>query len=271
MGLRYPQKQEPIDEFELMRRRIQGRGGQRADAAQRDVQRQFARLGNLDSGTALSISQQTAQAQEDLTNQQTEGVNILEAQVRQQERETAKDREVQRYGIDTQSQTSRYGVDVGARSALDVANIGEAGATTRARIGTDSAERIAKVGHETAMAIAKLEAETNISLQNTSLAQAKTIAEWDVDLRKQGLSIQKMVADNGIEQSKLEGTLNTAATFINSFEVLKNAGFDLNETKRMFEALGLKVGWDQIQLVIDSKIAKDSPPFVPQLGQASIY
>jgi hypothetical protein len=252
------QQQEPVDEFELMRRRIRGMGQQRGDQAQRDVQRKFASLGNLDSGAALDIQQQTAQQQEDQTSNQLMDVNSLEAQTRRQERTSEADRALQRYGIDTSEagQTARLGQTLSSQERMQTQKIGSD--YSIAKLGVDANERIAKLGNENAMSIAQLEAKTNTDLQRLSLDNARALAEWDRDLRQQGLDIQKVVANNQIDQSKIEGTLNTAATFINSLDVLKNAGFDLEETRKMFEALNIKI--PELQGVITAKWNRDNPP-----------
>ena len=100
---------EPVDEFELLRRRAKRRGAASAAGQQRDLNRQFAALGNLPSGAALKVRQQAATAAGQQTSDDLAGINVLQAQTQRAERESQAQRDLQRFGIQQQAQTAQRG------------------------------------------------------------------------------------------------------------------------------------------------------------------
>ena len=61
--------QPEVDEFEIMRRRVQQQGQRQRQRAQRQTRQQFARLGTLPSGAAIQAEQRAVQAAEQQTGQ----------------------------------------------------------------------------------------------------------------------------------------------------------------------------------------------------------
>ena len=86
---------EPIDEFEIMRRRLKARGAAGQEGQQRQLNRQFASLGNLPSGAAFKIRQQAQVAGERQVSENLQDVNVLQAQTQRAEREAEKQRTFQ--------------------------------------------------------------------------------------------------------------------------------------------------------------------------------
>lgn len=250
-----------IDEFELMRRRIRGQGGQRADQSQRELQRRFAALGNLDSGSALAIQQQNQQAQENITSGQEQEVNALQAQVQRAERQAEQDRILQRHGIDTQAATSRYGtdigaatqrhgIDVGAESGEKVARIGTGGAQEVARIGVGGAQEVAKIGAGSDLAVQGLRGTQEHNLATTNIAAAKDaasqerthqmkIAKMDESLKNRGMNLQVQLTQAGIKAGEIESKINIAATYVSAIPALKDAGFSKGQIDDVFRAMNL--------------------------------
>ena len=87
------QATQPVDEFELMRRRIRQRGAAQGEEQQRALTRRFAALGQAPSGAAFKIRQQAREAQERVTGEQLQDVNIQQAQIQRQEREAERQRQ----------------------------------------------------------------------------------------------------------------------------------------------------------------------------------
>ncbi len=188
-----------VDEFELMRRRIQGQGAQAGDAQQRQIQRQFASLGNLDSGVAFNLQQQAAQQNQRNTDQAIQDVNVAQAQ-------TNADKEMQKYGVDAQ-------------------------------------ERMAKM----------------------NLDQQKELATWDRDLKQQGMDLQKMLRIDQNNQYESQMKLDKFATFINSMEPLKAAGFSNDFIVDMMDMAGLGGEKDTLLRALNSR---DANWYADQAAQA---
>jgi hypothetical protein len=272
-----------VDEFELMRRRIQQKGGVRADDAQRQLQRRFAALGNLDSGVALQQTQQLAQAQEDQTNLETQDVNALQAQTMRAERQAEADRTLQRYGIDTGAATSKYGVDaqtgasryaadLGAKSAMDVAGLGaqttlgvtglqEAGATGRAQIGATSALDVAKLGSQTNLGVANIGAKSALDVAGVTTGAQKDIA----NIQEAGATGRAMIGADSAERVAKMGNENARAianleaeTGINMQKVSLDQAMTLAKMDQVLKQDGNSI----TRMLADSQIAKDQQEMV---------
>lgn len=260
-GATPPGASAPVDEFELMRRRLEQRGAASAQGQQRELSRQFASLGNLPSGAAFKIRQQATEAAQQQTSQDIQDVNILQAQTQRAEREGLAQRELQKelgyLGAQTQIGTAQ----IGAGSAREVANIqgkfgieqqqlaiGAAKENLATQIASNekladldaaTKEYIAGLDFDAKMEAMKIEADTAKYLGQLSTNAQLTIADWDSELKQQGLSIQQMLADSQISATQAEGKLNTAATFINSLAPLAEAGFQAADVQAMLENLDI--------------------------------
>lgn len=261
---------QPVDEFELMRRRLRQRGAVRGEETQRQLSRQFAALGNLPSGSALKQQQLARQQQAQQTSADIQDVNILQAQTQRAERESAAQRALQRFGIETQAQTAREAL-AGQR---DIAGL--QAATTRAgfqsqqdiaRLQAESQFRVAQLGANTDLEKARLQGANQIELaqiqteSNQRIAQLeqqgldrrlaeqiganRELFDIEIGLKERGLSLQEELQKFSIDQGKQEMALNKAATVLNALDPLSALGFSGDEVGNMIEALGLPFG-DQI-------------------------
>ena len=175
-----PAAAAPVDEFELMRRRLKARGAATGEGQQRQLTRQFASLGNLPSGSAFKIRQQAQEAQERGTSEALQDVNILETQTRRAQEESAAQRGLQRelgqLGARTQLQTA----GLGARTQLEAARIGQETSLGTARIGAESAQQVERLRGKFGLEeqrIAVEAAKTNLA---TQLASDKELMNLDI-------------------------------------------------------------------------------------------
>lgn len=228
----------PPDEFELLRRRLKLRGASRGQEQQQDLDRRFAAAGNLPSGAAFKIRQQAAESAERQTSEELQDVSGLEAQTRRQERESEANRDLQRFGITTQAETSRALADVDRQTKIDLG-----------QMDFDARMKTLEVSDTTARYLGEME-----------LDQQRVIADLDRELRRDGLDIQEMAARSGIKADKIEGQLNTFATFVNALDPLGAAGFSDKEIVSMMGDMGIKIPEKQIQNMLkgrsDSEAAK---------------
>lgn len=144
-GLGAQQPQPEIDEFEIMRRRVQQQGQRQRERAQRQTKQQFARLGTLPSGQAIAAEQRAVGEAERLTGQALQDVNIAQAQQQFQQREAEAGRELQRLGIRTQAETARLG-ETAATERLRIAESGLQSRLGQQIQGAQSLEELRQAG-----------------------------------------------------------------------------------------------------------------------------
>ena len=264
----------PVDEFELMRRRLKARGATRGAGEQRQLTREFSKLGTAPSGAALRARQEAATQSARQTSEDIQGVNIAEAQTRRAERESSADRALKEFGITTQAETAETVAEIGAGSAETVAEIGAGSAENVANITTESAETISQNSINAATANLASQLENNLSLANidantkttlgnldaktrmdmlkitddtqrwlteSNLEQQLTIAEWQNNLAKKGMTIQEKLAEAGIKAGEEEGLINSYATFVNSVPQLKQHGFSVEDVGDIMDAMGIEM------------------------------
>jgi phage regulator Rha-like protein len=160
----FAQFAQPVDEFEIMRQRLRSRGAARGEQAQRQVARQSAALGNLPSGAALKLQQQTARATEQQTGQELQDINILQAQTQRAEREAEAERGLRRFGIETQARTGLEQARIGAQAQVKSSQIGAGAQVTAARIGAQSALDVTKLDTQSKESIAALGANNDFNI-----------------------------------------------------------------------------------------------------------
>jgi hypothetical protein len=239
-----------IDEFEIMRRRLQQRGAVRGAQAQRQGKRQAASLGNLPSGAAIKQQQLAQRDVERQTSEDVQNVNIVEAQTREREREAEAGRGLQRFGIETQAKTAETLANLQGEQAVEQLGIKGAQAIDLAKIGAANDIELAKLQGATQQDIIKLQGEIN--------AKAAKVAEWGVNqrfsdtmsenrrmfnieskLREKGLSMEKKMAEAGLDMDQQELAMNKSVTVLNSLGPLSDLGFGENEIGIMLDALDL--------------------------------
>jgi hypothetical protein len=193
--------QPPIDEFELMRRRLRQRGAATAEGRQRELDRRFAAAGNLPSGAAFRIRQQAAEGAQRATGEALQDVNILQAQTQRAEREAAAQRGLQRFGIEQQAQTARRGQDIG----LQTAQLGSETARRAQDIGLQTAQlgsETARRGQDLGLQTAGLEAETARRGQDVGLQAAQLSADTQRDLAEMQIGSAVELANLSGEQAR---------------------------------------------------------------------
>lgn len=231
--------QPEIDEFEIMRRRIQDQGQRRRELAQRTSRRQFARLGTLPSGAAIKAESQAQQVAEQQTGREIQDVNIAQQRQLAERTEAQAGRAVQRLGITTAAETTRRGQDVqrelglaGITSQELVAQrgvtsqelIAERGVAAQRELGLkkiSSSELIAQRAEAGAIQRAQISEAAAASRLDRQITSAEGLAEsqrtLDLELsqlREAGAS-ERQLADH-TQQVKLQDLQN-----INNLEVLR--------------------------------------------------
>ena len=157
---------EPVDQFELMRRRLKSRGAATAEGQQRDLTRQFASLGNLPSGAALKTRQIAAQQSEQTTGEQLQDVNILQTQTETAQKEAAANRAVQTYGIQQGAETA-----LGAQQAgLEQARIGAAAGIKQTEIQSAAGLAQTEIQAATAKAVETIKGNFGKEAQDAAIA-----------------------------------------------------------------------------------------------------
>jgi hypothetical protein len=215
------QPQPPTDEFEIMRQRLRQRGAVRGEEAQRQVQRQAAALGNLPSGAALRIQQQAARETERLTGEQIQDVNILQAQTQRAERESAAQRELQRFGITTQAGTALKTAQIGAQAGLEQSRIGARASVRSSQIGAGAQVQAAKIGAQSALDVTRLDTQSREAIAELGANNDFNIAKLQGNQRLNEI-IQQGATDQQILEFK--NRLDT------DFQKMQN-DFDLKKLK----------------------------------------
>jgi len=285
-----PLANQPVDEFELMRRRLQARGAVQAKGAQGELTRQFAALGNLPSGAALRVRQQAAEQTQRLTNEAVQDVNIAEAQTRFQEREAEKGRLAQRgiaelqaqtqtgiAGLQARSQTGIAGLQARSqekiaqgqfKSAFDIAQLGAQTDLKKAEMAGANAIELANIQAETQSKIAQLSEAGMDKRLAIQIASNRELFDLEMAFKRDGQSLQEEMFAFSKDQAQQEMALNKAATSLNSIDPLMAMGFSGQEIKDMLSALDLPFA-DKIGGIIDQKEARmaNQPPAPRQPSQ----
>ena len=266
-GQQQQQPQQPVDEFELMRRRIRQRAGAAGEGRQRELTRRFAALGQAPSGAAFRIRQEAQEATERAQSEQLQDVAALEAQTRRQEREGEAQRGLQRELAGEQRGLQRELAQQQAETQLGVT-----------RLGTESAERLGALDAQTRQALGQMDFDARMKqmqvaddtarfLGKMELDNQVAIADLDRQLRREGTNIENMLADQQIADSAKEGTLNSFATFVNSVAPLREAGLNPAQISAVFEELELGLPNDTITGFIQQNFPEfvtDQPAAAPQ-------
>ena len=254
---------QPVDEFELMRRRLRQRGAVQAEGQQRDLTRQFAALGNLPSGAALRVRQQAAQDAARTQSEAQQDVNVLQAQTQRAERESAAQRQLQRELGQLSSQTQLGVAGIGAKSALDVEtlrgkytseNLATQIAATKELTQLDIASKkeLLEMDFKGRMELLKVSDGTQRYMFDKTLEHQLVIAEMDHELKDKGLDLQETLTNSTVNQTKIEGDINKVATWVNMLGPLTQGGFTGQEVMEMAEALGLELP-DEIWAYVERK------------------
>lgn len=281
----------PVDEFELLRRRLKQRGATRSEARQRDLDRRFAATGGLPSGAAFKIRQQAQEAAERQTSEDVQDVNILQAQTLRQERESERQREFAgeqaRLGREfaTQerlgTQEFRAGQSELERGfAADERRAAQAFASAEAALGReftageaalarDFAREEAATGRRFQEIQAQFQREHETALTNLGIESNENIAMLDRELKRDGLDIQRLVANSNIEQGKVEAQLNTFATFVNAIGPMSEAGFNQHEINDIVGALGIDFPESEVAKMINKKRQRSANRRQQQQEQAA--
>ena len=262
------QQRPPVDEFELMRRRLQQRGSVRKEEIQRESARQAAALGNLPSGAAMKQRQIATQEAERLTGEQVQDVNIAEAQIRRQERESALERGLKRFGITTQKDISTQ--EIAGRKELSaqeiigrqdlqtlqgrqqLAQIGASGEQQRllARVQGANDMELAKLNNASAAQIANLQIKSQeklVKLQESgldsrfaqTLSQNQKFFDLEQGLREKGFNLQEEVFANTKNQQEQQMKMDKFATVVNSIDLLKSFGIQPDQLSNILDNIGL--------------------------------
>ena len=245
----------PIDEFEIMRRRLKQRGAVTGKEQQRDISRQFAAMGNLPSGAALKVRQQAQEAQERATSGALQDVNILEAQTRRGERESEAGRLLQR-DLATQQAETQLGLAREQRAgAFDIASLGAQTDLEKARLAGANAIELQNIQNEASFR------ERVLLEQGADVRFAKQLAEnqrmFDIEqqLKKENSSIQQELARSGLDTQQQEFAINKSVTALNALDLLKDRGFDKGEMMNIMDALDLPFA-NQVGGMIDRMFAE---------------
>jgi hypothetical protein len=216
---------KPVDEFELMRRRVKQESQQAGQQRQTDLKRQFARSGNLSSGAFIKQSGIEQQQQQQQAQRAVEGVDIAEAGVRRQEREAEKGRTFsreERIGGQEFATSERIGGQEFVATQQDKQNTF---AALQAQLGRDftTSEREAS----------QIFAETSQETQNNFLkAEAKKGRDLQTVLAGNAQQLQQDIFD-------FEKKETVKINSMNAMNALLNMGFNHGDVQDLLEQLGL--------------------------------
>lgn len=194
---------QPVDEFELMRRRVRQESKAAGQQRQEELKRQFARTGMLQSGAAIKQAGIESQQQEQQTQRALEGVDIAQAQTLRAEREAEKQREFAR--------SERLGAQEFTAGQAEL----QRKFATGERI---AAQDFAKLESKAQRALQEKLAERNISVQEA--------------LAGDQLEFQKAVAEFEQEETQKVNALN-------AMNAMLNIGFTRAEVDDLLNQLGL--------------------------------
>lgn len=254
-------KPKEMDEFEIMRKRLQQRGAIRGAQAQRQGRRQAAALGNLPSGAAMRQQQIAQREVERQTSEDLQNVNIAEAQTRMQEREAQAGRDLQRFGIETQAKTAQTlqemqgaqalkQLDVTGAQALEQQRIAGAQALNLQRLGAANDMDMARLQGATAQELARLQGDIDLRSQrlaeagvdrrfNKQISESREMFKMEQRLREAGSSFEEEMARAGLSMQEQELAMNKSVTVLNSLQPLASLGFSEDEIGPMLDALDL--------------------------------
>jgi hypothetical protein len=219
-----------VDEFELMRRRIREQQNQATAQQQQQSARQFASLGNLQSGAAQKQQQLIAQQGEQQAGQRLADVDINQAQVVRQQAEAEK-------GRTFQTSERLGGQDFSAQQAglQRVFQTGEREAGQKFATGE-------RLGGQQFATSERLGGQAFMSQQQ--LAQNKFIddqrkAKYGDDVRLFNETQRPFLDHQQAFQDK-EFQANMTAQFVNALPALKAQGFNPAEVAGLFDSLRVK-------------------------------
>lgn len=158
----------------------------------------------------------------------------------------------------------------GQAFAAAEARLGREFTSGEAALARDFAREEAATGRQFQEIQAQFQREHETALTNLGIESNENMAMLDRELKKEGLDIQKLVADNNIEQGRIEGQLNTFATFVNAIGPMKAAGFSDGEVTDMVGALGIDFPESTIKKLVGKKnvnklkASADAGTFVPE-------
>jgi hypothetical protein len=121
-----------------------------------------------------------------------------------------------------------------------------AGNVRLAHIDAKSKELLANMDANARMQELQVSGKTAERIAGMELDQQLQIAQWERDLKSRGMTVQEALAGANIEQQKVEGTLNTLATFTNALEPLRAAGFNEGAVMEIFRNMNIPIGHDFI-------------------------
>ena len=263
--------QPEVDEFEIMRRRVQQQGQAREEAAKKGARQQFARLGNFNSGAAIKVENQQAQEQRQQTDQSVQDVNILQSQQLRQADESRQNRELQKFGIQEQVAAQRFGIEQQAAvqregfgvqkemqqiqiaANLDELSKSQAYQTVQNSLDRDQQTKLSNMSINAQKDIAanqlafdELGLNENIRQFNDSIkfqeldAGVKNqLLQDQQDLAKKTYELQETLQKHAIDQDNSELAVNKMVTAVNMVGLLKESGFSNADIAGVFEALDL--------------------------------
>jgi len=201
---------KPMDEFELMRRRLRQRGAVTGQERQQELSRQFASLGNLPSGAALKARQQAAVGLERANNEAIQDVNMAEAETLRAEREGARERNLKRDMLSDQLSSTEK---ISANQLSSTEKI--------------SANQLKWAERERGL----IEAGMN-DRQARQIASNEDMFNIEMALKERGQTFLE-----GMQNEEL--ALNKSISALNAVNLLTETGFGREEVAGIFETLGL--------------------------------
>jgi len=224
----------PVDEFELMRRRVKQEGKAAGQQRQQELKRQFARTGQLSSGAFIKQSGIEAQQQEQQQQRALEGVDIAQAGIQRQEREAEKGREFAR--------AERLG---GQEFAGEQAGIQRGFVASQQEAQNTFASLQAQIGRE-------FTTQERGAAQKFASLEAGIQRDFQQRLTDQGRDFQKEITgfdeETGMtradalqqEMFDFERTETKKVEALNAMNAMLNIGFSRAETNELLKSLGFE-------------------------------
>jgi len=201
------------------------------------------------------------------------GQDIQRFGISEQSRLGERGQDITKFGIESQAATAREGFEVqrfGINEQSRVSILGQESATAIAERGYETDLEKTALDNASAMALMEKEGATAIELQEAKFkfdkalqdkqiqadSNAALLVERGVDKRlaktisananlqkmadkmaQKGIDIQQQLADTAETVAEQEAILNQAATIVNSFDPLRNLGFDNNAIADLLDTL----------------------------------
>jgi hypothetical protein len=223
----------PVDEFELMRRRVKQEGKAAGQQRQQELKRQFARTGQLQSGAFIKQSGIEQQQQQQQQQRALEGVDIAQAGVQRQEREAERGREFAR--------GERIGAQEFAGTQAGLQR--EFQATQQEAQNTFNALQ-AQLGRE-------FTTQERLAVQDYAKLAAEDQQEFQKQLADEGYEFQKLIT--GFDEKtgrtgaeilqreimKFEQDISKQNNAVNMMNSLLGVGFNRTEVQKIMKDLGI--------------------------------